>query len=66
MKLTIPDKTTTIRQTFPVLEMTCGACAVSVESLLRKTDGIKEAAVNYANQNALIEYDQKRIQPQAI
>jgi Cu2+-exporting ATPase len=66
MKLTIPAKSTTIRQTFPVLEMTCGACAVSVESILKKTEGIKDAAVNYANHTALIEYDQKRIQPQAI
>ncbi|MCX8492469.1 MAG: heavy metal translocating P-type ATPase [Cyclobacteriaceae bacterium] len=66
MKLIPTEKPTTIRQTFPVLEMTCGACAVSVESLLRKTDGIKKAAVNYANHTAVIEYDQKRIQPQVI
>ena len=66
MNLTIPAKTTTIRQTFPVLEMTCGACAVSVESILKKTEGVKDAAVNYSNQTALIEYDQKCIQPLAI
>jgi P-type Cu2+ transporter len=45
------------RQTFPVLEMTCAACAVSVESMLKSTPGVKNATVNYANQTALVEYD---------
>jgi Cu2+-exporting ATPase len=45
------------KQTFPVLEMTCAACAVSVESMLKNTPGVKEASVNYANQTALVEYD---------
>ena len=51
------------RQTFPVLEMTCAACAVSVESMLTNTPGIAKAAVNYANQSAMVEYDSKTITP---
>lgn len=51
------------RQTFPVLEMTCAACAVSVESMLNNTPGIAKAAVNYANQSATVEYDTKAITP---
>jgi Cu2+-exporting ATPase len=46
-----------VKETFPVLEMTCGACAVSVESMLKSATGVKEASVNYANQTALVEYD---------
>jgi Cu2+-exporting ATPase len=46
-----------IKQSFPVLEMTCAACAVSVESMLKHTEGVKEASVNFANQTALVEYD---------
>ena len=45
------------RQSFPVLEMTCAACAVSVESMLKSTAGVKDASVNFANQTALVEYD---------
>lgn len=45
------------KHTFPVLEMTCAACAVSVESMLKATKGVKAAAVNYANQTALVDYD---------
>lgn len=51
------------RQTFPVLEMTCAACAVSVESMLAQTPGITKAVVNYANQSATVEYDAKAITP---
>jgi len=57
---------TTIRKTFPVLEMTCAACAVSVESMLSHTPGIARAAVNYANQSATVDYDPKQISPQAM
>jgi Cu2+-exporting ATPase len=45
------------KQSFPVLEMTCAACAVSVESMLKATAGVKAASVNYANQTALVEYN---------
>lgn len=51
------DKGKHIRETFPVLEMTCAACAVSVESMLKATPGVRDAGVNFANQTAWIEYD---------
>lgn len=51
---------------FPVLEMSCAACAVSVESMLKATKGVTEAAVNYANQEALVEYDTALVQPQEL
>jgi Cu2+-exporting ATPase len=51
------------RETFPVLEMTCAACAISVESMLKSSPGVKEASVNYANQTALVEYDHKQTKP---
>lgn len=48
---------TLVKETFPVLEMTCAACAVSVESMLKSVDGVKNAGVNFANQEAWVEYD---------
>lgn len=51
------DKLLYTREVFPVLEMTCAACAVSVESTLRATTGVKSAAVNFASQSAVVEYD---------
>jgi Cu2+-exporting ATPase len=54
---------TLTRQSFPVLEMTCAACAVSVESILNNTAGVSIATVNYANQSTTVEYDPKTITP---
>jgi Cu2+-exporting ATPase len=51
------------RDTFPVLEMTCAACAVSVESMLKATPGVRDARVNFANQTAWVEYDVTQTQP---
>lgn len=47
------------RNTFPVLEMTCASCAASVESMLKTAPGVKDAGVNYANQQAWVVYDEK-------
>ncbi|MCI0750393.1 MAG: cation transporter, partial [Flammeovirgaceae bacterium] len=46
-----------VKKSFPVLEMTCAACAVSVQSMLKATPGVKEASVNFANQTAWVEFD---------
>ncbi len=46
----------TLRQRIPVLEMSCASCAVSVESMLKAQNGVVEAAVNYANGLASVEY----------
>ena len=52
-----------LREIFPVLEMTCAACAVSVESMLKATPGVRDARVNFANQTAWIEYDSSQTKP---
>ena len=46
-----------LRKNFPVLGMSCAACAVSVESMLKNTQGVKNAEVNYANQSAWAEIE---------
>jgi P-type Cu2+ transporter len=51
------------RESFPVLEMTCAACAISVESMLKSAAGVKDAGVNFANQSAWVEYDEKAVKP---
>ncbi len=51
------NNTKSIKKTFPVLEMTCAACAVSVESILKNTPGVINASVNYANASVIVEYD---------
>jgi len=55
-----------VKQTFPVLEMTCAACAVSVESMLKSVEGVTDASVNYANQSALVVYDPVAAPPEVL
>ncbi|MEJ7695012.1 heavy metal translocating P-type ATPase [Daejeonella sp.] len=52
-----------IRATFPVTGMTCAACAVSVESMLKAAPGVSDAGVNFANQTAWAEYNEKETNP---
>ncbi|MDO1446441.1 heavy metal translocating P-type ATPase [Rhodocytophaga aerolata] len=43
--------------TLPVTGMSCAACAVSVESMLKSEEGVKDAGVNFANQTAWVDYN---------
>ncbi|KAA9355352.1 copper-translocating P-type ATPase [Larkinella humicola] len=46
--------------------MTCAACAVSVESMLKTTPGVVDAGVNYANQQAWVEFDPQAVTQQEL
>ena len=46
-----------IKESYPVIGMTCAACASSVESILKHTKGVFDASVNFANSSVLVEYD---------
>tara|TARA_R110000765_G_scaffold25810_2_gene63293 strand:- start:1594 stop:3852 length:2259 start_codon:yes stop_codon:yes gene_type:complete len=48
-----------IKESFPVTGMTCASCASSVESVLKQTDGVIDARVNFASSTVLVEYDKK-------
>jgi P-type Cu2+ transporter len=55
-----------IKESYPVLEMTCAACAVSVESMLKSVEGVRTAGVNFANQTAWVEYDHTMVSPETL
>jgi Cu2+-exporting ATPase len=63
---TVNEKNGLIKETYPVLEMTCAACAVSVESMLKSVQGVKDAAVNFANQDAWVEYNPAMATPEIL
>ena len=68
----VPEKrillmTKTNRQeTFPILGMSCAACAARVDKTLNKQPGVCQAAVNYAAATALVEYDPAQTSPEAL
>ena len=51
------DMAKNIKETFPVLGMSCASCAVHVNKALSKQEGVIEASVNYASAMAIVEYD---------
>lgn len=51
-----------IKQNFPVLEMSCASCAVSVESMIKAQEGVIDASVNYASASVSVEYNPDVIQ----
>ncbi|WP_370520774.1 heavy metal translocating P-type ATPase [Dysgonomonas sp. 25] len=56
----------TIKDTFPVLEMSCAACATRVDKTLNKQEGVKEASVNFAAATASVEYNPQVTSPEAL
>lgn len=60
-----PAQSKTHKHTFPLLGMTCTACASSVETILMHTEGIQDASVNYATATVSVTWDD-RITPQGI
>ena len=57
---------TTVKKTFPVLHMTCASCAISTESIVRFTEGVVSASVNFATASLSVEYLPNMTDPQAI
>ncbi len=54
------------KQTFPVLEMSCAACATRVEKTIASLHGVKDAAVNFAAATVTVEYDPAQISPESM
>jgi len=50
----------------PIKGMHCVMCAQSIESALKKTDGIIEVDVNFATEKAVVTYDASKISLEAI
>jgi len=57
----VSEKAPIIRDTFPVNGMTCAACSVSVESILKAQPGVVEANASYANRSVEIQYNPELI-----
>jgi len=47
--------------TVPIKGMHCASCALVIEKTLSKTEGIKEARVNYGTEKVTVEYDKDKV-----
>lgn len=46
----------TVKQTLPVLGMSCASCAASAQSVVQAQEGVVDASVNFATGNLMVEY----------
>ena len=53
-------------ESFKISGMTCASCAVRIEKVLNKTEGIDNATVNLATEKATVSYDKSSISPEEI
>lgn len=57
---------TSIKENFPVTGLSCASCAISAETILQSQKGVINAAVNFANNTASVEYIPSEIQPEDL
>ncbi|MBS1921734.1 MAG: copper-translocating P-type ATPase [Bacteroidetes bacterium] len=57
---------TTVKKSFPVLNMTCASCAVSVESMAKNVQGVVSASVNFATATLDVEYLPNLTNPETL
>ncbi|MFP4305903.1 MAG: heavy metal translocating P-type ATPase [Desulfococcaceae bacterium] len=56
----------TQRIRLPVSGMTCANCAMNIERTVKKLDGVTDASVNFAAEEANVEYDPETLKPDDI
>ena len=49
------------KKTFKITGMSCASCAARLEKGLNKQEGVKKASVNFALEQATVEYDDQRV-----
>ena len=54
------------KESFNILGMSCAACAARIEKGLNKSDGVKQANVNFAVEKATVEFDDTTLQNDEI
>lgn len=55
-----------VKNTFPVLGMSCASCAASAQSMIKASEGVVDASVNYATGNLTVEYFPQQTNPQQL
>jgi len=55
-----------VKESYPVIGMTCASCVKKIETILQKTEGISYAAANLASEKITVEFDDSMIDRQKI
>ncbi|WP_300814799.1 copper-translocating P-type ATPase [uncultured Bacteroides sp.] len=60
------EKQKMVQKTFPLLGMSCAACAARIDKTLNRQPGVSRATVNYAAATATVEYAPERCSPESL
>lgn len=60
------EDTTIVKRQFPVEGMTCSSCAETVSETLSDLEGVEVASVNFATEQASVEYDESQMDPNEL
>ena len=55
-----------VKETYPIIGMSCASCVRKIETVLNNTEGIDEAIVNLASEKVTVEYDDKKIDTKGL
>ncbi|MEJ6981788.1 heavy metal translocating P-type ATPase [Pedobacter sp. P351] len=59
-------QSSSVKENFPVTGLSCTSCAISAETILQSQRGVINAAVNFANNTASIEYLPSEVKPEDL
>ncbi|NLB35110.1 MAG: copper-translocating P-type ATPase [Elusimicrobia bacterium] len=55
-----------LRRSFSVQGMTCASCALTIEGVLKKMEGVEDAVLNFATEKVLVIYDPNKVSVEDI
>jgi Cu2+-exporting ATPase len=55
-----------IKEHYQVIGMGCAGCALNVEGILRRQEGVVEATVNFANATVVVRFDPRVVAPEGL
>lgn len=54
------------KKKFKITGMHCTSCAMNIDGELEDTEGVKEANTNYAKQETVVEFDEKKLDEKKV
>jgi len=61
LSMSIVASAATRTTTIYVDGMTCGGCAISIEQVLKNTEGVEDVRVNFERGQAVVKYDDRKV-----
>ena len=55
-----------VRVDLPISGMNCAGCAINIEKILKETDGVESASVNFATSRATVLFAPRLVTPEAL